>query len=62
MKTKKYKGYVLQYSKPTIGFFSSGRAGKVKTKIWVTDELGILGQWVNSEAEAKKLINSKVGK
>ena len=62
MKTKKYKGYVLQFSTPTIGFFSSGRAGKVKRKVWITDDLGLFGQWANNETEAKKIINEKVKK
>lgn len=62
-KVKEYKGYRLEFSTPTLGFFSSGRGGKVVRKIWVTDDpLGISGQWFKSESEAKAYINSKVKK
>lgn len=64
MKTKSYKGYILEFSKPVLGFFSSGRGGKVVRKIWVYHPLSLsgYGKWCNSEAEAKKFVNEQEGK
>jgi len=62
MKVKEYKGWRMEFSTPTLGFFSSGRGGKVVRKIWVTDSFGIFGKWCSSESEAKKYINEQVGK
>jgi len=62
-KVKEYKGYRLEFQTPSIGFFSSGRGGKVVRKVWVTnDPTGMFGKWCNSEAEAKKYVNSQLGK
>lgn len=63
MRVKEYKGYRLEFSTPSLGFFSSGRGGKVVRSIWVTnDPLGLSGKWCKSEAEAKKWINSEKAK
>lgn len=60
MKTKEYKGYILEFSQASIGFFSSGRAGKVVRKIWVYNPLTPgFGKWCKSESEAKKFINEE---
>lgn len=58
MKVKEYKGYIFEYSSPQIGFFSTGRGGKVTRKIFVTHPLTPgFGKWCNSEAEAKRYVN-----
>lgn len=61
MKTKNYKGWIFEFSKPTIGFFSSGRAGKVKRKIWVynPESPSLYGKWCSTEKEAKSFVDSE---
>lgn len=58
-KVKTYKGHTVEISK-TIGFFSTGRSGKLKTKVWISkDPLGISGQWFDSWAKAKSHIDQE---
>lgn len=62
-KFQTYKGYRITSSGATIGFYASGRAGKVKMRFWVEPEIGgfgIVGKWCNSVKEAKAWINSEL--
>jgi len=57
-----YKGYMITASSPRLGFYKSGRGGKVVRKFWVEPEIGgfgVVGKWCNSLAEAKRWVNEQ---
>lgn len=60
-KVTNYKGWTITSSGASLGFFSSGRAGKVVRKYWVEKPggFGVFGKWVGSVAEGKKFINEQ---
>lgn len=56
-KTSVYKGVTIEHSTPSLGFFSSGRGGKVVRKFWVGYPTNPgMGRWFDSLAAAKKWI------